>query len=56
MKKMRTYVDSSVIRGYFDPEFQIWSSGLMEDFRGVKFGLVLSDVTTAEIERSPEAI
>jgi hypothetical protein len=54
MKKLRIYVDTSVIGGCFDPEFQAWSNGLIEDFQMGTFGLVLSDVTAAEIERAPE--
>jgi len=46
-------VDTSVIGGCFDPEFRTWSNGLIEDFRARRFDLVLSDVTAAEIERSP---
>lgn len=56
MKKLRIYVDTSVIGGCFDPEFQLWSNGLMEDFRRGRFSLVLSDVTAAEIELAPEAV
>jgi predicted nucleic acid-binding protein len=56
MKKLRIYVDTSVIGGCFDPEFQDWSNGLIEDFRIGTFHLVLSDVTAAEIERAPEAV
>jgi hypothetical protein len=52
MKKLRIYVDTSVIGGCFDPEFQAWSNGLIEDFRIGTFRLVLSDVTAAEIERA----
>jgi len=53
MKRLRIYVDTSVIGGCFDPEFRLWSNGLIEDFRAGRFGLVLSDVTAAEIERAP---
>jgi predicted nucleic acid-binding protein len=53
MKRLRIYVDTSVIGGCFDPEFHIWSNGLIEDFRAGRFGLVLSDVTATEIERAP---
>lgn len=56
MKKFRIYVDTSVIGGCFDLEFQEWSNGLIEDFRIGTFHLVLSDVTTAEIEHAPEAV
>jgi hypothetical protein len=53
MKRLRIYVDTSVIGGVFDPEFRVWSNGLIEDFRVKRFGLVLSDVTAAEVERAP---
>ena len=33
MKKLRIYIDTSVIGGCFDLEFKIWSDALMEDFR-----------------------
>jgi hypothetical protein len=53
MKKLRIYVDTSVIGGCFDPEFQEWSNGLIEDFRKERFRLVLSDVTAAEVSGAP---
>ncbi len=56
MKKLRIYVDTSVIGGCFDPEFELWSKGLIEDFRMGTFRLVLSDVTAAEIEHAPEPV
>ena len=49
MKRLQIYVDTSVIGGVFDPEFRVWSNGLIEDFRVKRFGLVLSDVTAAEV-------
>lgn len=56
MKKLRVYVDTSVIGGCFDPEFQSWSNGLMEDFRRGVFSLVLSDVTASEMASAPEVV
>ncbi len=56
MRKPRIYVDTLVIGGCFDPEFEVWSNGLIDDFRKERFRLVLSDVTAAEIERSPEPV
>jgi len=53
MKRLRIYTDTSVIGGCFDPEFDTWSKGLIDDFRTGKFRLVLSDVTAAKIERAP---
>ncbi len=56
MKKPRIYVDTSVIGGCFDPEFEPWSVGLIEDFRRRIFKLVLSDVTAAEVASAPEIV
>jgi predicted nucleic acid-binding protein len=56
MERIRIYVDTSVIGGCFDPEFLIWSNGLIEDFRARRFHLVLSDVTATEIERAPAPV
>ena len=56
MRKQRIYVDTSVIGGCFDPEFEVWSNGLIDDFRKGRFRLVLSDITVAEIERAPEPV
>lgn len=33
MKTLRIHVDTSVIGGYYDPEFERWSKGLFADFR-----------------------
>ncbi len=55
MKKLGIYVDTSVIGGCFDPEFELWSNGLIVDFRVRKYRLMLSDVTAAEIERARDS-
>jgi hypothetical protein len=36
MKVLRVYVDTSVLGGCFDTEFERWSTGLMDDFRQVR--------------------
>ncbi len=56
MRQIRIYVDTSVIGGCFDPEFQSWSNGLIEDFRKRVFRLVLSDVTAAEVASAPGVV
>ena len=37
MKKPRIYIDTSVIGGCFDEEFELWSSGLVADFKAGLF-------------------
>lgn len=56
MKKTRIYVDTSVIGGCYDPEFQDWSRGLLSDFQAGTFLLFLSELTDAEIQDAPENV
>lgn len=56
MKTSRIYVDTSVIGGCLDKEFEIWSNGLMKDFRLKNYLPVLSELTFDEIRRAPEAV
>jgi hypothetical protein len=56
MKRLRIYIDTSVIGGCFDPEFSEWSNSLMKDFAVGTFIPLLSDVVAAEIGDAPEAV
>ncbi len=56
MKVQRVYTDTSVIGGCFDPEFEPWSRGLLQDFRLGLFIPVLSVVVATEIEPAPEPV
>ena len=56
MKKTSIYADTSVIGGCCDPEFQMWSNGLLDDFKSGKYLLFLSELTDAEIEDAPRAV
>jgi len=56
MKKNRIYVDTSVIGGCCDPEFEIWSRGILLDFQGGIFSLLLSSLTDAEIRDAPDEV
>ena len=56
MKRLRVYIDTSVVGGCFDPEFERWSNALMNDFRMGYFVPVLSDILAAEIRRAPERV
>jgi hypothetical protein len=53
MKVQRVYIDTSVIGGCFDTEFETWSNGLFEDFRLARFLPVISAVVAAEVEDAP---
>ena len=56
MKKLRIYLDTSVIGGCFDSEFSLWSNGLLEDFKMGNYQPIVSEVVAAEIEDAPEQI
>ena len=56
MKILRVHVDTSVLGGCFDAEFEVWSKGLLEDFRLRRFRPVLSEVTAAEVMPAPEPV
>lgn len=56
MKKSSIYVDTSVIGGCCDPEFQEWSNGLLLDFQKGTFLLLLSELTDAEIQDAPDEV
>ncbi len=56
MKKLRIYVDTSVIGGCFDAEFKKWSQAIVEDFKQHRYTAVLSDVIAAEIAPAPKFV
>jgi len=56
MKKRTIYVDTSVIGGCCDLEFQEWSKGILKDFEAGTFKLLLSELIDAEIEDAPEEV
>ena len=56
MNTLRIYLDTSVIGGCFDPEFQEWSETLMDDFRRGRYIAVISEVTAKEIEPAPDFV
>ena len=47
---MKVYVDTSVIGGCFDEEFEEWSNFLFQEFLYGKKVMVLSDLTLQELE------
>ncbi len=56
MKTLRVYLDTSVIGGCFDKEFEEASNKLIEEIKsGLKIG-VISQITIEEIEKSPKHV
>ena len=56
MKTQRIYLDTSVIGGCFDDEFEIWSNSLMKDIEIGLFTGVTSELVEAEIADAPQNV
>ncbi len=54
--KQRVYIDTSVIGGCFDQEFEEWSNRLFDDFRMGKKIAVISDITLDELSDAPQQV
>jgi predicted nucleic acid-binding protein len=53
---MRLYIDTSVIGGYYDPEFSEWTMPLIEDILNQKHIAIISDITIMEILDAPRNV
>jgi hypothetical protein len=53
---MRIYIDTSVIGGCFDEEFQVWSQILFKEFCNGEKTAIVSDVTIGELEDAPSFV
>jgi len=53
VKKLRVYLDTSVVGGCFDPEFAVWSNALVADFEAQRFLPAVSELVAAEVEVAP---
>jgi predicted nucleic acid-binding protein len=56
MKKLRIYIDTSVVGGCLDQEFRKTSCELFEMARRGEIILLISDLLRAELERAPTEI
>jgi len=56
MKKLKVYIDTSVIGGCFDEEFSKWSNLLFTEFKQGKLIAVVSDITLDELNNAPENV
>jgi predicted nucleic acid-binding protein len=54
--KQKVYIDTSVIGGCFDKEFEEWSNRLFDDFKTGKKIAVISDLTLDELIDAPERV
>jgi predicted nucleic acid-binding protein len=56
MRTPRIYLDTSVIGGYFDPEFAKWTKRLFAALEAGRFVAVLSPVVVRELQAAPERV
>lgn len=56
MKIPKVYIDTSVIGGCFDDEFNVWSNALFDDLRKGLFKPIISSVVVEEIEGAPKLV
>jgi hypothetical protein len=54
--KQRLYLDTSIIGGYFDKEFALWTKPLIDKIRNHIHIAVISDITISEIQPAPDFI
>ena len=55
-RKLKIYIDTSVIGGCYDEEFSEWSNLLFEEFKEGKKIAVISDITLEELEKAPQKV
>ena len=56
MKKLRIYIDTSVLGGYFDDEFNTDTKLLFDEILRGKYKLVISDLTERELVNAPDIV
>ena len=52
----RVYIDTSVIGGYFDEEFDFYTKLFFEKAELGKFKVILSDILTTELQGAPDKV
>jgi len=56
MKKQRIYIDTSIVGGFFDEEFEKNTKSLFQRLEKKEVVFVISDVLTDELENAPERV
>ena len=56
MKKLRIYIDTSVLGGYFDDEFNVDTKLFFDEILQGNFQLVISDLTERELVNAPSRV
>ncbi len=56
MKKLRIYLDTSVIGGCLDDEFSVESNQVIQAIRQEKFILLISEIIINELIKAPQEV
>lgn len=56
MKKDRIYIDTSIVGGYFDKEFEVETKLLFKRLINREVIFVISDLLDVELEKAPERV
>lgn len=56
MQIQRMYIDTSVLGGYFDKEFEISTQRLFDEVKKGEYKVVISNVTEGELLNAPEQV
>ncbi|MDO9578961.1 MAG: PIN domain-containing protein [Bacteroidales bacterium] len=56
MRIQRIYIDTSVLGGYFDIEFEIPTKRLFDQVKSKDYGIVISNITEGELLNAPERV
>ena len=56
MKQQRIYIDTSIVGGFFDEEFEKETKLLFQQLENKKIVFVISKVLTEELENAPERV
>ncbi len=56
MKKLRIYIDTSVIGGFFDDEFNTDTKLLFDEVQKGTYKIVISDLTERELVNAPDRV
>lgn len=52
----RVYIDTSIIGGYFDEEFEFYTKLFFEKVEQGKFKIIISDILTTELKGAPDEV
>ena len=56
MRIQRIYIDTSVLGGYFDNEFDVATERLFDEVRKGEYKVVISNITEGELLNAPERV